>query len=96
MIDKNRDGTKLWYRASPRNIVVFAIVWLGSQVPIVLFLRRIHVSTVIICFLIMPCVLLGLIMVVRPNWVERMRGVWDRELERVGEGLERRPPTGLP
>jgi hypothetical protein len=55
-----------------------------------------HVITVFICFLIMPSVLFAVTMVVRPNWIERMRRVVDRELERVGEGLERRPPTGLP
>ena len=69
---------------------------MAPLVPIVLFLRRMHVSTLIICFLITPSVLFGVTMIVRPNWLERMRRVVDRELERVGEGLERRPPTGLP
>lgn len=96
MIDKKNAGTEPWYRASARNKVIFAVVYLWPIFPIVLFLRRIHISTVIICSLIGPWVLFGLAMVVRPNWVERMRRVWERELERVGEGLERRPPTGLP
>jgi hypothetical protein len=46
--------------------VTFAIVWLGSQVPIVLFFRQLHVSTAIICFLLTPSVFFGIMMVVRP------------------------------
>jgi hypothetical protein len=96
MNDKESDGTALWHSTSARNLVLFAIAFLAPLVPIVLFLRRLHVTTAIICFLIAPSVLFGLVMVVRPTWVERMRRVVDRELQRVGEGLERRPPTGLP
>jgi len=96
MINDKRGGTELWHRTSARNVVLFAIAFLVPLVTIVFFLRRMHVSTVIICFLTMPPVLFGLTMVLRPNWVERMRRVWERELERVAEGLERRPPTGLP
>jgi hypothetical protein len=96
MNDRESDGTALWHRTSARNVVLFAVAFLAPLVPIVLFLRRLHVSTVIICFLITPLVFSGLVMVVRPTWVERMRRVVERELERVGEGLERRPPTGLP
>jgi len=73
-----------------------AISCLWPMIPIVLFLRRIHVSVVIVCFLLAPLVLLALGMVVRPNWVERMIRSWQRESERMGEGLERRPPTGFP
>jgi hypothetical protein len=96
MNDKGSDGTALWHRTSARNVVLIAIAYLAPLVLIVLFLRRLHVSTVIICFLITPSVLYGLVMVIRPTWGECMRRVVDRELERVGEGLERRPPTGLP
>jgi hypothetical protein len=86
----------LWHRTSDLNVMFIAIAFLAPLVPIAVFLRRIHVSAVIICVLILPWVLFGLTMVVRPNWVERARRVAERELERVGEGLERRPPTGLP
>jgi hypothetical protein len=96
MIEKQGAGTELWYRASARNVVIFAIAWLLPWLPIVLFLRRIHVGPIFISLVVGPWVLVGLAMVVRPNWVERARQRWERELERVGEGLERRPPTGLP
>ena len=96
MIENKHRGTELRFRAGAPNAVVFAIAWLGPLFLIVLFLRRIHVSTVMVLFIIMPSVLLGLIILVRPEWAERMRRVTARELERTGEGLERRPPTGLP
>jgi hypothetical protein len=87
---------KFWYRASARNVMIFAFIWLSSLVPIVLFLKLIHASWVIICCLIAPWELVGLAMVVRPNWVDRYTRRWERELERTGEGLEKRPPTGFP
>ncbi len=96
MVEKKRIGTELWYRAGAWNAVLFAIAWLGPLSLIALFLRTIHVNTAIILFLMMPSVFLGLTMLARPDWVERMRRVIDRESARVGEGLERRPPTGLP
>ena len=96
MITKTSAEPQLWYRVNARNLAVFAIAYLLPVGLVVLFLRRIHVRTVIICFLIAPSVFFGLAMLVRPKWVERMRRVWNRELERTGEGLERRPPTGFP
>lgn len=96
MIEKKRNGTELWYRAVAQNPAVFAIAWLGPLFLIVLFLKRIHASTVMIFSVVVPSVLLGLMILVRPEWAERMRRVSERESERTGEGLERRPPTGLP
>jgi hypothetical protein len=88
--------TELCYSTSVRNAVLFAIAWLGPLSLIVLFLRRIHVSPVIIFFLIMLSVPLVLTMLARPTWVEHMKRLFDRELARAGEGLERRPPPGFP
>jgi len=96
MIDKRSGETEPWNRTRVLKAVAVVIGLSLGLVPTALFLRKIHVSTVIICCLIMPTVLLALISIVRPNWIERMQRVVDRELERVGEGLERRPPTGLP
>jgi hypothetical protein len=89
-------GSGPLYLARVRNRLIVAIALLWPIFPIVFFLRRRHVSTVIICFLITPLVLVGMMIVVRPTWFERWRQWSNRELERMGEGLERRPPTGLP
>ena len=96
MADQKNAGTAPWHRASVRIRVMLAIACLWPTFPIALFLRRIHVSVVIICFLRALLVLLALGMVVRPDWVERMIRAWQRESERVGEGFEKRPPTGFP
>jgi hypothetical protein len=35
-------------------------------------------------------------MVVRPDWIMRATRAWEKDLERVGEQLEKRPPPGFP
>jgi len=96
MTDKRNGETEPWNRT--RVLKAFALV-IGLSlglVPTALFLRKIHVSTIIICCLMMPMVTFALISIVRPNWTARMMRVLEREMGRMGEALERRPPTGLP
>ena len=96
MSDNKNVGTELWYRASARKRVVLVIAFLLPIFPIVFFFRRIHVSMVIICFLMTPWVLAGAVMVVRPTWIDAWMRWWRKTTEQMGESLEKRVPPGFP
>jgi hypothetical protein len=87
--------TELWYRASAKNMVFFVLIWLGAASPVFMFIKMIHGSVALYLFLV-PWALLGLTMLVRPNWLLRITRAWQKESERMGGQLEKRPPTGLP
>ena len=95
MTQTKSSGSKL-SSASTGTRLVIAMAILPSILLCVFFFRRIHVPTTIICCLIAPSVLFAVLLVVRPQWLERYRSWSKRELERMGEGLEKRPPAGLP
>jgi hypothetical protein len=95
MTDKRSDPKELWYRASAKNVLIFVLIWLGAAFPVFMFIRLIHGGAAFYLFLV-PWALLGLMMLVCPNWLLRLTRAWEKELERVGGQLEKRPPTGLP
>lgn len=91
--DNRRDLTELWYRASAKNVVIFALMWLGAAFLTLMFVKSvIHAAQYL---LLVPWTLLGSTMVVRPDWIMRATRAWEKDLERVGEQLEKRPP-GFP
>jgi hypothetical protein len=96
MADEKNGEPVLWYRASARNVVLFAIMFWWPLLPIVFFLRRLHVSLAIIWFLVAYWVLVGLMMLIRPNWLARWIRWLRREQERTGERLEKLPPRCVP
>ncbi len=96
MTDNRRDPNELWYRASPKNVVIFALMWLGEAFLILMFAKWVIHGSAVLYLLLVPWALFGLIMVVRPNWIMRVMRAWEKNLERVGEQLEKRPPPGFP
>ena len=93
MTDNPRGPSKLW---SVKNLMIFALAWLGEAFLILMFVKRvIHGRAALYLFLV-PWTLLGLMMVVRPNWIMRVTQAWQKDLERTGEQLEKRPPPGFP
>ena len=96
MTDNRPDTTELCYRASAKNIVIFALMWLGEGFLILVFIKRVIHGSAALYLLMVPWALFGLIIVLRPNWAMRMTRSLEKELERVGESLEKRPPPGFP
>lgn len=95
MTEGRRDAKELWYRASATNMVAFATMWFGPLLLILFVLKSMIRTSVALYLLVVPWALLGLIMLVRPNWISRMAHATEKVLERVGESLEKRPP-GFP
>ncbi len=100
MTDNRRDPTELWYRASAKNVVIFALTWLGEAFLILMFVKWVIHGSAIVYLLMIPWTLVGLIVVVRPNWLmrlsQRMSRASDKFLEQAGELFEKRPPPGFP
>ena len=86
----------LWYRASAKNVVIFALMWLGQAFLILMFLRWVFHGSAAVYLLLVPWMLFGLIIVLRPNWILGMTRAFDKALEDAGALFEKRPPPGFP
>lgn len=90
----NNEGSppELWYRASPKNVSLFALIWLGEIFLILMLLKwMFHTSAKIYLFLI-PWALLGSIMVLRPDWITRLT----QALEMKSDRADKWNPPGFP
>jgi hypothetical protein len=97
MTDNPNDSTPLWYRASATNVVIFSLLWLGEFFLILLFLKNWVFHTGAAIYLLMiPWALIGLIMVVRPNWIPRILRVVEEKVERDMNRLDKWTPPGFP
>lgn len=97
MVTQNRrDLTELWYRATAKNVMIFALKWLGAAFLTLLFVKWVIHGSAALYLLLIPWTLLGSAMVARPDWIMRATRAWEKDLERVGEQLEKRPPPGFP
>jgi hypothetical protein len=91
-----QNPVKLWYRASAKNVVSFALMWLGEFFLILMFFKWVIHGSAFVYLLLVPWALFGLIMVVRPNWILRATRALDRALEDAGALFEKRPLPGFP
>lgn len=91
-----QNPTKLWYRASAKNVVIFALMWLGEAFLMLKFFKWVIHGSALVYLLLVPWALFGLIMVVRPNWILRATRASDKALEDAGALFEKRPPPGFP
>ena len=96
MPDDRPDSTELWYRASARNVTIFALIWLGEALLILMLVKWAIHGSAAVYLLIIPWALIGLILVLRPGWIVRMDQAFWKVLERIGEPWEKRPPPGFP
>ena len=86
----------LWYRASAKNVVIFALMWLGELFLILMFFKWVIHGSALVYLLLVPWAFFGSIMVVRPNWILRATRALDKALEDAGALFEKRPPPGFP
>ena len=93
-VDQNR--VKPWHRASAKNVLIFALIWLGEAFLILKFLKWVIHGSAGVYLLMAHWTALGLIMVVRPNWVLGSMRAFDKALEDAGALFEKRPPPGFP
>ena len=91
-----QNPVELWYRASAKNVVIFALMWLGEFFLILMFFKWVIHGSALVYLLLFPWALFGLIMVVRPNWILRATRAFDKALEDAGALFEKRPPPGFP
>jgi hypothetical protein len=66
MTDDRQDPTKFW---STKKAVIFALVWLGEALLILLFVKEVIHGSAVVYLVLVPWTLLGLIMVVWPELV---------------------------
>jgi hypothetical protein len=96
MIDDRRDATEVWYRASAKNVMVFALIWLGEPLFVLMFIKWVFHLSATWYLVMVPWAFLGLMLVVRPRWFMRIaRAVkerFKRDMERFGKWT----PPGFP
>jgi hypothetical protein len=71
MTNGRNNPTGLWYRASAKNVVIFVLIWFGAVFPVFVFIKMIH-GSVALYLLLVPWALVGLMMLVCPNWLLRL------------------------
>ncbi len=82
MSDDSRDLTEVWYRSSAKNMVIFALIFLGEPFVILVFVKwAFHISAALYLLLV-PYAAFGLVMVFRPNWILRVRRAMDDKFNR--------------
>ena len=91
-----QNPTGRWYRASAKNVVIFALIWVGEPFLILMFVKWVFHGSAAVYLLMFPLALFGLIMLVRPNWILGMTRAFDKALEDAGALFEKRPPPGFP
>jgi hypothetical protein len=96
MAGQGSEETELWFRASVRNSLVFAVMLMWPLVPIVFFLRRLPHGKMFSVLLVIPWSLFSAIIVLRPEWVISFTRWHTKMMERTGESLEKRIPPGFP
>ena len=84
--------TGAWYRTSPKNLALFTLIWLGEFLLTVLFFKWLLHASAKIYLVAIPWVLLGAIMVFRPNWITRFTEVFELNSDR----LNKWNPPGFP
>jgi hypothetical protein len=90
--DDNSGSMKPFYQTSKKNLLLFALVWLGEFSLILLLIKwMFHASPKLFLFLI-PWALFGGIMVFRPNCIERMT----RLLNPSSDNASKWNPPGFP
>ncbi len=97
MNDDDQDSTGLlWCRASPKNAVIFALIWLGEACLILMFVKWAFHRSALLYLLLIPWALIGLVILVRPQWVMRLHRVIAKKEKRDMERLGKWTPPGFP
>jgi hypothetical protein len=77
MTDNGYNPNEPWCRASPKNVVIFSLIWLGEAFLNLIFVKWAIHGSAALYLILPPWTLLGLIMVVRPMWIVGMeRALW--------------------
>ena len=92
MTDNGRAPTEPWYRLSAKNLVIFALIWLGEGLLILMFVKWVIHGSGAVYLLLIPWTLLGAIVVARPNWLLRMTRAIEGDMDRLGKWS----PPGFP
>jgi hypothetical protein len=80
MTDDGHAPTEPWYRASPKNLAIFALIWSGEAFLILKFVTWVTHGSAALYLLMIPWTLFGSIIAVRPNWITRMTRAFEGEL----------------
>jgi hypothetical protein len=61
-----------WYKSRPRNLALFAFIWLGEFFLTLFFFKWLLHANAKIFFFMAPWAFFGWIIVFRPNWINRL------------------------
>jgi hypothetical protein len=92
MTDEGGAPTEPWYRARPKNLAIFALIWSGEALLILKFVKWVIHGSAALYLLIIPWMLFGSIIVLRPNWIMSMTRTFEGELGRSDKWI----PPGFP
>jgi hypothetical protein len=96
MTDDSRDATAFWYRTSAKNILIFALIWLGEPLLVLMFIKwMFHMSAFWYAFM-GPWSFFGLMLVLRPYWFVRIERVMKEKFKRDMERFGKWTPPGFP
>ena len=77
-------------------MVIFALMWPGEAFLCLMFVKWVIHGSAAVYWLMVPWMLFGLTIVVRPNWILRVTRASDKALEQALDQFEKRPPPGFP
>jgi len=87
---------ELWYRASSKKMVILALIWLGQAFPILIFTKWAFHRNGLMYFFLVPWILLGSLLVVRPTLFSRITREMKEKEKRAMDGLDKWTPPGFP
>jgi hypothetical protein len=97
-IDMLQDQPNIAQKLGPKRVIVFAVIWLGEVFLVLMFAKWVVHGSSTIYLLLVPWALLGLIILVRPNWLVPPN--WISRLYDTDEKTEQRwknwNPPGFP
>ena len=88
MAEDRPNLTEPRYRASAKNLLIFAVMWLGEGFLVLMFGKWVTHETRAVYLLMVPWTLFGLIVVIRLNWILRLTRAFDKALEDAGAVFE--------
>ena len=96
MTDLRRDATAFWYRTSAKNVMVFALIFLGEPLLILMFIKWAFHMSAAWYFVMIPWAIFGLTMVIRPSWFVRVERAMKERFKRDMGRLGKWTPPGFP
>jgi hypothetical protein len=85
-------GDQLWYRTGRKNMIIFILIWWGGPFPELMLIKRVFNFSAYLYLWLIPWSFVGLVMLMRPQWLSVIAKKQERDIERLGKWT----PPGFP